>query len=189
MERSVRYIRVDGMKPALCFRGKKHAYAIINDEPCVRAVEVDLKTHDLAGVVGKGFFPYPHGEFTERMQAVGTRKGITLRALALLAVPEGAEDPETLPPDEIAAPEPAERPSPPPKPPASERRAPKRAERQVTPSPTPKRGVGERGSLIAKLAAELNIAPQQLRLSLRMAGLRAPYDDEVKIRAVIKGKK
>lgn len=186
METSVRYIRIGGMKPALCFRGKTKAYGVINDELCIRAVEIPAKSHDLASNVFQRFFPYPPGVWATRLRELAARKGITRRALALLDLPEGAEEPDTLPPDEIAAPVVLARPGPVPKPTQAERRAPRGTDRPVTPSPVPKAIVSERGGLIAKLAAEFKIAPQQLRLSLRLAGLKAPYENEALIRSKIK---
>lgn len=187
MERSVRYIRVNEMKPALCVRGKTWAYAIINDETCIRAVNISIKQHDLAPNVFKGLFPYPVALFEERIRAVGARKGLTRLALALLGLTEESEEPATLPPDEIAAPEPVARPRPAPEPAPAVRSTPKRADKPVPPTPAPKRPESAPVGLIAKLAAELKIAPQQLRLSLRLAGLRAPYENqEVRIRKVLK---
>jgi hypothetical protein len=44
----------------------------------------------------------------------------------------------------------------------------------------------ERGTLIKKLAAELKMDAFELRVLIRSTGMRAPYDDEKKVRAAIK---
>jgi len=44
----------------------------------------------------------------------------------------------------------------------------------------------ERGTLIKKLAAELKIDAFDLRVMIRSTGMRAPYEDEKKVRAAIK---
>lgn len=44
----------------------------------------------------------------------------------------------------------------------------------------------ERGTLIKKLAAEFKMDPFDLRVLIRLTGMRAPYDDESKVRVAIK---
>ena len=232
MERSVRYIFRDGFKPALCFRGRKSAHCIINDETGVRVIELPVRQVDTSQIIPRHGAEYPPGLFAERILEIGKRKGITRRALALLDVPDSAEDADNLPPDDPTAsavsgadgslPEapcgategngssgaqPRAKPRPlaasaateraPSDPRKSSRTAPRRGDPPSavarTASPVSK-SAGKsaatqqkgRGELIAKLAAELSIAPQQLRVKLRSAGLRAPYDNESALRKLIR---
>lgn len=48
----------------------------------------------------------------------------------------------------------------------------------------------ERGTLVKRIAAEMKITPFELRILIRATGMRAPYEDEKKVRDAIKrGKK
>jgi hypothetical protein len=48
----------------------------------------------------------------------------------------------------------------------------------------------ERGTLVKRIAAEMKITPFELRILIRATGMRAPYEDEKKVReAIKKGKK
>jgi hypothetical protein len=102
MERSVRYIQLPnaGIKPALCFRGRKVAHCIINDETRVRVVEVPLPDHDKASLVQYHGGPYLPSAFASKIRSVGKRKGMTQRAVALIHLPPEIEELPELPPDE-----------------------------------------------------------------------------------------
>jgi hypothetical protein len=192
MEQSVRNIYVisgrgeeahQSYKPALCFRGRKHVHCIINDETRVRVVTLDIRDYDRASLVPFHGAEYPIERFKRSMLAVGARKGITARAALLLRLPNDAEEPETLPPDEALDPGPTAMPAPEP---AKNRRTltvppldPAKAAKAVG-------AAADRGTLVARIAAELKITPQQLRVKLRAAGLRAPYLDESALRGALK---
>lgn len=91
MESSVRYIQLPGagQKPALCFRGSKFAYAIINEGGKVRSLEVDLKDYDKSVHVkstkngGEDYSPVAFREAVLRIiQKAGS--SVTTRAQTLL---------------------------------------------------------------------------------------------------------
>lgn len=184
MEQSVRNVFLgSGYKPALCFRGRIHVHCVINDESRVRVVTIGLRDYDRASLVPFHGAEYPIERFKRSMLAVGARKGLTARAALLLRLPSGAEEPESLPPDDPLEPAPVAAPAP----------EPAKARRVLTlPAPDPERAAkavgaaADRGTLVARLAAELKCTPQQLRVKLRAKGLRAPYLDEVKLRSVLK---
>lgn len=109
METSIRFLRVNGrsVKPALCFRGRNQAHAVINDESAIRVVSnIPLRKHDEAALVmgpaGFGATMYPIGLFVKRFKEIGERKGMTRRAIFLLERAEsgGVSDDDELPPDE-----------------------------------------------------------------------------------------
>jgi hypothetical protein len=198
MEISVRYIQVnEAFKPALCFRDRGKVYGLINDESCVRVLDISIKEYDRATQAFYGAFPYPVELAAERYSEVAERKGATLRAQSLLRIakhPAGMLDlivlADPLPPDEVpyyppefsvkAVSEPASKPR------SEPRRAPIPADLPPIKTNPPGKSAPAKSGLIAKIAAELGIAPQQLRLSLRLAGLRAPYEDEALIRSKLK---
>lgn len=105
MESSVRYIQLKnaGQKPALCFRGEKIAYAVINDEARVRTVEVSLPDHDKAALVkrlGQNYLPQA---FASAMRRVKGSKPITKRAWELIEKGDKLAGDAKLPPDVIDA--------------------------------------------------------------------------------------
>lgn len=184
METSIRFVRVGALpvKPALCFRARKHAHVVINDETRVRVAEVSLKDHDLSYPVGFGAGPYPLPRIVEHYRKIGERKGITKRAEFFLekALAGGVDDEADLPPDEVdGAPESAPTTG-------SDPAAPKPV-KPVSGSPAkpggPLRTSG--AAVIVRIAAELKLEPPKLRKLLRSKGLSAPYDDEAKIRKAL----
>jgi hypothetical protein len=66
------------------------------------------------------------------------------------------------------------------------------ARKAIAPPPKPKPNktasgkAADRGTLIKRLAAELKMDPFDLRVIIRSTGMRAPYEDEKKVRAAIK---
>lgn len=178
-----------GVKPALCFRGRNQAHAVVNEGTRIRVVSnIPLRNIDQAAVVlgpyGLGQKEYPVDKFVERFLKLGEQKGITRRAKFLLekALSGGVEDDTVLPPDEPeagAAAAPKERPASPeaPKPgkPVSE---------PVRKLAGPSRTSG--ADVIRRISAELKLEPTKLRKLLRSKGLSAPYTDEMKIRGVLK---
>lgn len=262
MESSVRYVQLEnaGFKPALCFRGKKVAHCVINDESSVRTISITLQDHDKARIVqrlGQDYFPKT---FAMQMKTIGERKGITKRAQFLLVSGEKTESEDDIDkiPDEVESPgmvipefslpmsevlnetktakretKQASSETAPPKltvvsgglgerkPPrkvsvlGSLQDAAKMAQKpavepprkptpilslvpprlaKAPPSTTAKKVAvpkaeqpksRKKATLVAKLAKELGIAEQPLRVRLRAAGLRAPYDDEAKMRKAL----
>jgi len=234
-----RTIQVAGIKPALCFRGSKHALAVINDESWIRTIEIDLHDHDKAGYVKYHGEPYEPKPFADRllMAAKAASKPVTRRAKHLLTVLEKADE-TNLPPEILErSDEPQERVyadnTPKEKQKAAERPGPikdlteeykareaaaelsddmlalkkaakkpaKRVEAtkpevikvpvkvppaKVKVKPAPGKPAAERGTLIKKLAAEYKMEPFDLRVLIRSTGMRAPYEDEAKVRAAIK---
>lgn len=107
MESSVRYIQLKnaGVKPALCFRGEKIAYAVINDEARIRTIEVSLPDHDKAEFVkrlGQNYLPQA---FASAMRKQSQSKPITRRAQSLIHNGDKlAPDTKLLPDDIVNAP-------------------------------------------------------------------------------------
>jgi len=158
-------------------------HCVINDETRVRVITIEIKDYDRASLVPFHGSEYPIERFKRTMLSVGARKGITARAALLLRLPNGAEEPEELPPDDPVNPAPALASAP----------EPAKARRTLTlPPPDPAKAAkavgaaADRGTLVARIAAELRITPQQLRVKLRANGLRAPYTDEQKLRTALK---
>lgn len=204
METSIRFLRVEEepVKTALCFRGKKKCYAVINLKGRVRVIsDLSPRDHDLSYPVTFQQGPYPIPKIVEHFRKMAV-KGLTQRADYFLthALNGGVNEDDPLPPDTVVgeAPEaarnasarcatPRERPfkdvntvvraygSPKPVRPPSEPRA-----KPAGPSRT------SGSDVIRKLAAELKLEPSKLRKFLRSKGLKAPYDDETKIRGVLK---
>lgn len=203
METSIRFLRIErrGVKPALCFRGRNQAHAVINDEGCIRVVShIRPDEHDKAsivmGPVGLGRREYPIDLFVQRFEEIGKRKGMTLRAQYFLkqALAGGVPDDATLPPDTLPG-DPVRstadvflgKPAIAPRPPTTG----KPGKPPVAP---PKAAAGASGgvsrtagaTLVARIAAEFKLEPPKLRKLLRAAGLRAPYTDEKKLREALK---
>lgn len=200
METSIRFIRIEGraIKPALCFRGRNQAHAVINDECAVRVVSnIPLKQHDSSNIVlgphGYGHTEYPITLFVKRFEEIGKRKGITKRAQYLLdrALVGGIKDEEPLPPDEIEGKE-----LPPAPPPALDAKPQERSgSRSAAAKPekpaSKSRSESVAGSrtagadIVRKLSIEFKLEPPKLRKLLRSKGLHAPYDDEAKLRKAL----
>lgn len=201
METSIRFVRVgnspgkDGketfrtLKPALCFRGRKRCHAVINDDTRVRVVSnLSLQDHDHSSPVTFQHAPYPIPRIVDHFTKLGQRKGITARAKFFLehALNGGVDEDDALPPDEIAgaAPEAPEEPGMPVKRSPSTPKPAKPASESRSAAAGPSRTAG--ADIVRKLASELKLEPTKLRKLLRSKGLRAPYDDEKKIREALK---
>lgn len=196
METSIRFLRIgtEPVKAALCFRGKKRCCAVINTQSVVRVISnISPKDHDLAYPVTFHHGPYPIPKIVEHFREIGARKGITQRADYFLdATLNGGikeEEATIWPPDTVAgAPEaPPEEPVRPVRSGEPRTSAPKPAKplSGLAAQPSgPSRTAG--ADVIRKLAAELKLDPSKLRKFLRAKGLKAPYDDEKKIREVLK---
>lgn len=107
MESSVRYVQLPGagQKPALCFRGSKLAYAIINEGGKIRSMEVDLKDYDKSVHVKStknGGEDYSPTAFREAILRIIQRAGstVTIRAQALLDRGVSLKPDEALPEEE-----------------------------------------------------------------------------------------
>lgn len=107
MESSVRYVQLPGagQKPALCFRGSKFAYAIINEGGKIRSVEVDLKDYDKSVHVKStknGGEDYSPTAFREAILRIIQRAGssVTVRAQTLLDKGAYLKPDEALPEEE-----------------------------------------------------------------------------------------
>lgn len=201
------------LRPALCFRGRKVVHAVVSDETRVRVIEISLQQYDRADALQYHGHEYPIGRMIKTLQTAAQRKGITQRAVALLERPEVVSE-DTLPPDEPAAigamPERASLVSV--SAPSTRETgssgaqtaiaAPKRRDREISlpeldaffavPAKSPKKAEAKplietaKSTLVAKLAAEIGMQPQPLRVLLRAAGLRAPYTDLDAMRKAIK---
>lgn len=200
METSIRFIRVygkSGVRPALCFRGRNQAHAVINDGSAVRVVSnIPLRDLDQAAIVsgphGLGHIEYPVTLFVQRLERIARGKQITQRAKFLLdrALAGGLEDDEKLPPDEVDTGPLGINFDPGPPQSKEQKRAPdapkpaKPASKTAIAPGEPSRTAG--ADVIRRIAIELKLEPPKLRKLLRSKGLHAPYDDEAKIRAVLK---
>jgi len=205
METSIRFLRIErrGLKPALCFRGRNQAHAVINDEGCIRVVShIPVRQHDDAKIVlgplGLGHTAYPIELFVKRFEEISKRKPVTARAAYFLkrALEGGVSDDEALPPDELPSPDDrrgdtdctdAVRTGDPKAMRAASRaREPDKAKSPAVAPPKAVSGASG-GTLIARIAAEFKLEPPKLRKLLRAAGMRAPYDgQESKIREILK---
>ena len=171
MEATVRYIPTDnvivdgrdyttGNKPALCFRGKKYAVGIINDEDSVHTVMLTLRDHDKSRLVMLQEEEYPVYKFISHIERIAQQKPIDTESLRLIQqwpnTPEdfGLEMPEDEPPKPI---------------------------KHV------KKVKGK--NCIALIAEEMGVAATKIRKFLRSQGFKAPYEDETKIRTALKGYK
>ena len=105
MESSVRYVQLPnaGHKPALCFRGSKSAYAIIN-HGTIRTIEIDLKDYDKAQRVKStknGGEDYSPVAFAEAIARIAQRTAITARAQVLLEKGFALAPEDPLPSEEV----------------------------------------------------------------------------------------
>jgi hypothetical protein len=112
MESSVRYIQLPnaGQKPALCFRGSKTAYAVINArDGVIRTVEINLKDYDKAQRVKStknGGEDYSPTAFAEAITRMSLTRVITARAKLLLEKGFSLSSDDTLLPEEEPMPTP-----------------------------------------------------------------------------------
>ena len=160
MELSVRYILLDhhsaASKPALCFRGDSYAIGIINEPEEYRTHRLDLEEYENCKLVMYDKEEYPVSRYVALLEANTKPKSDDVKRL-LTMYPEPPEDFPT---------------------------AKRKSKSKATPKPTPK--VKALGSSIIKiLAGEYNIAASKIRKILRSKGLKAPYEDEKKIRATM----
>lgn len=107
MESSVRYIQLPnaGQKPALCFRGSKSAYAIINArDGVIRTIEINLKDYDKAQRVKStrnGGEDYSPVAFAEAITRMSITRVATQRTKFLLEHGPFLEPDATLPLEEV----------------------------------------------------------------------------------------
>lgn len=171
METTVRYIPMEttvvdgrsysvGNKIALCFRGKTHALGIINSEEGIVSVELDLRDHDQSPLVyiNNRTDEYPVSKFITHLQRIMQDKPISGECLKLIQDwPNNGEDFSCDP----------------------------------TPDwddlPTVVRKKIKKKNCIPALAKEFETTPQKVRKYLRSQGMHAPYDNEEKIRELMKG--
>lgn len=181
METSIRFVRIGGrpLKTALCFRGRRHAHVVINDETRIRSCEISLKEHDLSFPVMFKAGAYPIPKIVEHYREMGARKQITRRADYFLtrALNGGVDEETALPPDTVE-----NEPEAPTASPGTPKPVKAASERQPS-SGGPSRTAG--AAVIARIAVELKLEPTKLRKLLRSKGLSAPYDDEGKIRKAL----
>ena len=208
MEISVRSIFWDngGFKPSLCFRGRKLAHCIINDENIVRCIDIDVADHDHAPPVPYAGDVYPVSLFRQRIREIAARKGITQKARFLIDRIE--IDLETvLPPDDpvqhspiipgdttrsqdprgvagVNGPSGRQSPVNPPKTIPVPPKNPKSTAPVFQPATNP-----HRGTLVHQLATEMKLTPTELRVRLRSVGLHAPYDNLEGMRSALKNYK
>ena len=100
MEIAVKYVHIpgSGVKPALCFRGRKFARCIVNDGRSIRVREVSLKEFDQARLVPHGSGPYPVELFINHMDRIGlSQKPITVAARLLMAKANSSLTDDDLP--------------------------------------------------------------------------------------------
>lgn len=198
METSVRSIFLynGGFKPSLCFRGRKLAHCIINDENTVRCIDIDVADHDHATLVPYAGDVYPVSLFRQRIREIAARKGITQKARFLLDRIE--IDLETvLPPDDPVqhapiVPGDTTR-SQDPRGVAgvngsSGRQSPPKNPKPTAPVVQPATN-SHRGTLVHQLATEMKLTPTELRVRLRSVGLHAPYDNLEGMRSALKNYK
>lgn len=110
MECSVRYVHevnmqgepVGSIKPALCFRGKAIAHAVINDETRIRVIEIPQKDYDKSNPVLYHGDPYEPKPYADRllMSAKLAGKPMTRRARQLLMWRDAVQE-ETMPTDDL----------------------------------------------------------------------------------------
>lgn len=164
----------NGNKPALCFiRPKeKKGHCIINDESEIRVIHLPIEIITQSREVELGGVSYPVRRFVERLRA--TRKPIDFEAEGLLAsLGESVSPPKLQPISEgsslgFSMEDPEEE--------TAFRFNGRPLRTQKSGGPT----------LISRLAEEFELPQPKLRRFLREKGLRAPYTDEDKLRAVLK---
>lgn len=211
------YSRIDGHEPALVFEGSKHAHCVVLDYP-IRVFQCDVRTvkemRPVEHVPGK---PYSTEYMARDLASRAKSHGITNAAKSMIdailaggpieAEPDATEDAtldarQSPPPKRKTVAEVKEEfdstaPKPEPKP--AKRRKPRKVElddgstllihdTKKEAEETASRLTPKGGTLVAKISAEVGIEPKDARKKLRAAGLSAPYDDEAKIRAVLKPK-
>lgn len=173
METTVRYIPTQnvvvdghdytvGNKPALCFRGKKYAVGIINAEEGIHPVMLTLRDHDLSRLVMLQEEEYPVYKFIAHIQRMAETKPIDPEALRLIS--QWPNTPEDFGDPVITEEEPAK----------------------------PAKIMGPRfkkPNCIAVISQEMGVAATKIRKFLRSQGMKAPYEDEKKIRSALKGYK
>lgn len=181
MDISVRYVRPPGhgMKPALCFRGRKIVRCVINDERSIRVKEVTLRMYDTASFVNDHGHPYAVEKFISHMERISTIKPTTQAALKLMErARAGLEiDDEDLPPEDAEESPHHPEPSTPQASRASVSGLSQSAEKKVPTAQGP--------SVIAAIAAERRMEATKIRRLLRAAGLHAPYEDRAAILAAL----
>lgn len=112
MESSVRYVQLPGagQKPALCFRGSKTAYAVVNEGGKIRSFEIDLPQYDKSVHVKStknGGEDYSPSAFREAVLRIIQRAGSSVTARAQLLLDKGAYlKPDEALPEEEAMPMP-----------------------------------------------------------------------------------
>ncbi|HUW45116.1 MAG TPA: hypothetical protein VMW50_04895 [Dehalococcoidia bacterium] len=175
MEASVRYIPTDisvhegrqiasGNKPALCFRGKTYAIGIVNEQEGVFPVRLDLRIHDESPLVtfGKTTEEYPVSRFITHIERIMQEKPISDEALQLIK--DWPNNPEDFGDQKI------EDEGMPSEPVAKSKRVAQKV----------------KANCIAIIAIEAGISPSKIRKYLRSQGMHAPYEDEPKIRKLLK---
>lgn len=72
-----------GQKPALCFRGRKHALCVAAGHP-VRVLKRPVEAYDKYRLVMNDLTPYPVEQAVAKFREIGERNGITVGARKLL---------------------------------------------------------------------------------------------------------
>lgn len=174
MEISVRYVRPPGggLKPALCFRGRKYVRCIVNDERSIRVKEITLRAYDTASFPDDHGHPYSVEKFISHMERISCIKPITQASLKLIERARSGVDiaDEEMPPEDPEQPDGSEAGQANPSPQAQAHPV-SEVDRPAVSGPT----------LVAAIAAERKIEPVKLRRMLRAAGLHAPYTDRAAI--------
>tara|TARA_R110002126_G_scaffold113430_1_gene251945 strand:+ start:228 stop:719 length:492 start_codon:yes stop_codon:yes gene_type:complete len=155
--RSIHTERCSGCKPALCFRGKEYALGIINSEEGIISVRLDLRDHDRSAILNLGEEEYPVYKFISHIERIMQRKPISEECLTLIR-----QWPNT--PEDFGIPV---------------------IEDEPTDKPIIKRKSPGK-NCIATIAEEMGLATTKIRKYLRGQGMKAPYEDETKIRTVLK---
>ena len=153
-----------GNKPALCFVGATEARCVVNDDEGMHVVRLPPEmVNDSSAPAG---YDDPQEGVPKFIQYFNVRLIKTAPKIAdeVFDLIRMAQDP----PDDFPE---AGKPASPSKPRAKRSKAP------ATKKPP---------SIINQLAEEMKTTPPKIRKALRGAGLKAPYDDEKKIRAALK---
>lgn len=174
MEASVKYISDHfGTKPAICFRGTKHAHCVMNFDTGISVVKVDLREYDRARLVpnGKGYYEVKDAakKFLALTKRDVARRSITEKAKELLSRALNGEVTEAALPEENGLDQPITKKE-------------KTKSKKETTTEQPK---GERSTTLSTLCEELKLAPAKARRLLRAAGLHAPYNDVKALRAAL----
>jgi hypothetical protein len=152
-------------RPALCLRGRKNAYCVVNDDGTFRIRKVEVREYDQMRPIPHRGSTYEPKEFAQKIKAqiirTDVRREATQGALELIdRVLSGEFD------QDVEFSESAETPK----------------IEEVTAKPAKE----SRPSILAKICEELKIEPVLARRKLRKAGLSAPYDNEAAIRGALK---